>query len=96
MNSLILNGVVVGDPKATQTKEGAAKCVFVVGTDGKDLPLRVTVIAFGGPAEAAASLLDGDEILLAGRMVASAFNKTMAIVANAVEVLEEQPMAGGK
>src|SRR5712692_4121728 len=97
MNSLILNGVMVGDPKATTTKEGAAKCVFVVETDGKDLPLRFTVIAFGGPAEAASKLLDGDEILIAGRMVASAFNKTMAIVANAVELLfDESEGTAGK
>ena len=96
MNSLILNGVVVGDPKATTTKEGAAKCVFVVETDGKDLPLRFTVIAFGNPAEMASKFLDGDEVLIAGRMVASAFNKTMAIVANAVELLYESEGTAGK
>jgi hypothetical protein len=69
VNSLILNGVVVGNPKASQTKEGAAKCVFVVETDGRDLPLRFNVLAFGGPGETASKLIDGDEILLSGRMV---------------------------
>src|SRR5437879_5293487 len=90
MNSLILNGVVVGNPKASQTKEGATKCVFVVETDGRDLPLRFNVLAFGGPGETASKLLDGDEILLSGRMVASVPSKTMSIIANNIEVLAEE------
>src|SRR2546430_4458975 len=89
MNSLILNGVVVGNPKASQTKEGATKCVFVVEIDGRDLPLRFTVVAFGGPGETAGSLVDGDEILLSGRMVASVPTKTMSIIANNIEFLTE-------
>jgi hypothetical protein len=100
MNSLILNGNVLGNPKITQTKDGATKTILTVETDGKDLPLRFTVLAFGGVAEKASRLVDRDEILLSGRMVASAPTKTMAIVANSLEFLfdeaQNETTAGGK
>lgn len=87
MNSLILNGNVVGSPKVTQTKDGATKAVFTVQTDGRDLPLRFQVVCFGVPALTAAKLIPEDEVLISGRMVASGITKTMCITANAIEFL---------
>jgi len=90
MNSVILNGNVVGTPKITQTKDRQNKAVLTVTTDGRDLPLNFSVIAFGRPADTASKLIDGDEVLISGRMVASAATKTMCITANAIEFLFDE------
>jgi len=90
MNALILNGVLVGDPRMSVTKDGATKAVFTVACDGKDLPLHFACLAFGYQGETVRSLRDGDEILLSGRMTASAVTKTMAIIANSIEILVER------
>ena len=95
MNSVILNANVVGNPKISQTQNGATKAVFTVQTDGRDLPLYFQIVAFGNPAETASRLLDGDEILISGRMVASAVTKTMSIIANGIEVLTEETEKSG-
>jgi single-stranded DNA-binding protein len=91
MNSVILNGNVIGTPKVTQTKDGQTKANLTVRTDGRDMPLNFSVIAFGRPADTASHLIEGDEVLISGRMVASAVTKTMAITANAIEFLFDEP-----
>jgi hypothetical protein len=90
MNSLILNGIVVGAPKMSETSTGAPKSIMTISTDGKDLPLYFHVLSFGLPAIAASKLVDGDAILLSGRMVASTLTKTMSIVAHSIENLFDE------
>jgi len=89
MNSVILNGVVSSHPKTSETKDGALKTTFTISTDGRDLPLHFTVLSFGNPASTASKLIEGDEILVSGRLVASSITKTMSIVANSIEILFE-------
>lgn len=88
MNALIMNGRVVGSVKASQTREGAAKAVLTIETDGRDLPLRFHIVSFGNAAKAASQLIEGDEVLISGRMVASTVTKSMSIVANSIETFE--------
>jgi single-stranded DNA-binding protein len=87
MNSVIMNGRIVSSPKTILTKNGSTKSVFCIEIDGRDLPLRFSVVCFGNPAEVASKLIEGDEVLLCGRLVASAVTKQMAIVASALELL---------
>lgn len=89
MNALILNGVVVNHPKTSETKDGALKTTFTISTDGRDLPLHFSVLSFGNAASTASKLIQGDEVLVSGRLVASLITKTMSIVANSIEILFE-------
>ena len=89
MNSIILSGVVASHPKTSETKDGALKTTFTISTDGRDLPLHFTVLSFGNRAGTASKLVQGDEVLLSGRLVASAPTRTMSIVANSIEFLFE-------
>jgi hypothetical protein len=82
-----MQGVLVGAPKSSETNTGTLKTIFTLSTDGRDLPLYFHVVSFGLPAAAAAKLVDGDAILLSGRMVASTATKTLSIVANSIENL---------
>jgi single-stranded DNA-binding protein len=86
VNSLILNGRVVGGIKSSQTKTGVPKTIFVIETDGKDLPLRFSIVAFGQAADAANKLYEGDEVLIGGRLAADSNTKTMSIIATAIEL----------
>jgi hypothetical protein len=90
MNAVIMQGVVVGPPKTSETSTGALKSVFTLSTDGKDLPLYFHVLSFGLPAIAASKLVDGDAVLLNGRLVASAHTRTMSIVAASIENLFDE------
>ncbi len=87
MNVLTLTGRAVGSPKDSATQTGTAKTMFVLETDGGELPLRFACIAFGACAERASQIVDGDEILLTGRMAASAFNRSMTVVVSSMEIL---------
>jgi hypothetical protein len=86
VNSIILNARVIGNIKSTYTKGGVPKSHLVVETDGRDLPLRFSIVAFGNSADAAAKLYDGDEVLISGRLAADANTKTMSVIANAIEL----------
>ena len=90
MNVVTMNGRAIGSPKDGATQSGTMKTTFVVETDGNELPLRFSCIAFGACAERALQLVDGDEILLTGRMAASAFNRAMTVVVSSLEVLNIQ------
>lgn len=89
MNSVIMSAVVVRYPKTSETKDGALKCAFTVTTDGRDLPLHFQVVCFGNAAQTASTLVAGDEVLLSGRLTASAITRRMSIIAHAVELLFE-------
>ena len=90
MNSLILNAIVVGDPKLSETKAGAQKALFQISTDGRDMRLHFQCVAFGTPAQVAATMFDGDEILLAGRLVANTATRGVSVVVHSLEILSEE------
>lgn len=87
MNTIVMNGRAVGAPKDGVTQSGTPKTTFTVETDGGELPLRFSCIAFGPCAERAVELADGNEILLTGRMTASAYSRAMTVVVNGLEIL---------
>lgn len=87
MNVITLSGSAVGSPKEGATKDGRPKTVFTVSTDGGDLPLRFGCVAFGPSAEKAATLAEGDEILLTGRLAANALYRSMTVTVSSLEIL---------
>ena len=87
MNVVTMNGRAVGSPKDGATQTGTAKCMFVIETDGGELPLRFSCICFGVSAERASQVKDGDEVFFTGRMAASAFNRAMTVVVSNLEIL---------
>jgi hypothetical protein len=52
--------------KPTHTKNGVPKTFLLVETDGRGLPLRFSVVAFGQATEAATKSMVGDEVLISG------------------------------
>jgi single-stranded DNA-binding protein len=87
MNSIILNGNIAGDVKVSETKDGARKAAFQLSTDGRDLALYFRCVCFGTPAGVAASLVDGDEVLITGRLVANTMTKGITLVIHSMEIL---------
>jgi hypothetical protein len=87
MNVITMSARAVGSPKQSATQSGTTKTLFVVETDGGELPLRFSCVAFGSCAEKAASLAEGDEVFLTDRMTASAFGRSMTLVVNGMEIL---------
>jgi hypothetical protein len=85
-----MNARTIGAPKDSATQTGTAKTLFMVETDGGELPLRFSCVAFGACAEKASQLAEGDEVLLTGRMTASAYGRSMTVVCNALEILGGQ------
>jgi hypothetical protein len=86
VNAIILNGRVIGNPKASLARNGVAKTIVIVETDGRDLPLRFTCIGFGYAANAASKVVDGDEVLVCGRLAADSNTKTMSVICNSIEL----------
>lgn len=87
MNVLTMNARVVGAPKDGATQTGTPKCTFTIETDGGELPLRFNCISFGPCAERAVEMTDGDEILITGRMTASAYSHSMTVTVSNLEIL---------
>jgi single-stranded DNA-binding protein len=89
MNVLTLNGFALSNAATRQNERGTLKTVFNVETDGGELPLHFSCIAFGTSAERAAKIVEGDEVLLSGRLNANAATKKMTVVVNTVEIMTE-------
>lgn len=87
MNVVTMDARVIGTPKEGKTQTGTPKCTFLVETDGGELPLRFACISFGPCAERAVEMTEGDEILITGKMTASAYNRAMTLVVSNLEVL---------
>lgn len=100
MNILTLNGFALSNAVARENGRGTLKTNFTVETDGGELPLRFNCIAFGTSAERAAKIIEGDEVILSGRLNANAATKKMTVVVNSIEILtedsEENPNDGEK
>jgi single-stranded DNA-binding protein len=94
MNSLILNAIVVGDPKLSVTKADATKALFQISTDGRDMPLHFQCVCFGAPAQVAAGMYDGDEILISGRLVANTVTRGITLVVHSMEILSSNQPEG--
>ena len=90
MNVLMLIGEVVSAPKVSAATDGTPKTSFTIAVDGGTLPLHFAVLCFGGAANRAGQLVEGDCIALSGKMTAHAVNRTMNVVANQIELLTEE------
>jgi len=90
MNTVTMNGRMVGPPKEGSTQTGTPKAIFLIETDGGELPLRFSCICFGSNADLAGKLAEGDELLLAGKMTASAHTayRAMTVVVTNLEILK--------
>ena len=97
MNVITMNGCAVGSPKDGATQTGTVRTTFVLETDGGELPLRFNCICFGACAEKAAGIVDGDEVLLTGRMTASTYtaHRAMTVVATNLEILKREILKHG-
>jgi Single-strand binding protein family len=89
MNVVMLTGEVVSAPKVSAATDGTPKTSFTIEVDGGTLPLRFAILCFGGTANTAAQLVEGDCIALSGKMTAHAFTRSMNVVANQIEILTE-------
>jgi hypothetical protein len=95
MNNITMTATIVGTPQTSTTHERALRARFTVETSGGELPLRFIILSYGNQAKAASALQDGDEVLVTGRMVASAATKSIAVICNALEFLFEGEQANG-
>jgi hypothetical protein len=94
MNSLVMSGRLIDDARTSAGATPLTRLTFEV--DGGELPLRFLVLCYGTQSNRAAELKGNDVVLVSGRMVASARNKTMAVIANGVEFLYENGEQDGK
>jgi|SRR5437867_13421504 len=89
MNVLAMNAFALGNAVARTNEQGTPKTIFTVETDA-ELPLRFNCIAFGSSAERASKIVEGDEVLLSGKLTTNAATKKMTVVVNAIEILTEE------
>jgi len=91
LNIFTTTGRAIGDPQTGHTLAGKTKCMFVIEADAEanDLPLRFSCVTFGGVAERAAEIVDGNHLLVSGKLVGNAHTKSMNMIVNNIEVLGE-------
>ena len=90
MNVVMMTGEVVSAPNAKAASDGTPKTSFGIEVDGGRLPLRFSVLCFGGAANIAARLVEGDYVALSGRLSAHAVSRTITLIANNIEKLTEE------
>jgi hypothetical protein len=92
MNVFTFTGHAIGNPQTGRTQADKTKTMFIVEADPNagDLPLRFSCVAFGGIAEQAAEITDRDRLLLTGKMIGNAYNKSMNVIVSSLEFLGEQ------
>jgi len=93
MNVLTMNAFALGHAVTRKNEQGTLKTIFAVETDGGELPLHFNCITFGLSAERASKIVEGDEVLLSGKLTTSAATKKMTVVVNAIEILTEEIQA---
>jgi single-stranded DNA-binding protein len=87
MNSMMLSANIVGDVKMSETKDGAAKALFRISPDGRDMPLHIQCVVFGTAAQIAAGIFDGDLVMISGRLVENTATRGVSLVVHGIEIL---------
>jgi single-stranded DNA-binding protein len=87
MNILTMSARAMSYPNTRETENGTMKSTFTVETAGGELPLRFNCLAFGTTSDVASKIVEGDLLLLTGRLTTSALTRSMTVVVTRIEVL---------
>jgi hypothetical protein len=85
------SGVLIGAPRRRVSASGSPKLEFQVEVLTRTIPLRFSVLCFGGLAQSL-DLAEGDGVIIAGRLEPSSTRDGRAagvtLLATSVEILE--------